>query len=250
MSVLPAWHHSAIHLKCRACEVLMQTPALIMSRLYPFPPLLPHPLHPCVLPRLLSPVVLSCLFFFSLLEWGCLTALLSSSLVLQDATGLPNQLQWGALQRLSLPGRNCAVIELRDNNTFFSLISYQRWIINTIIIVPSHQQCSTYCTLPRSRHWSWPALSLCSFRFSLTLISCSRFTYFIPIFFSLSLFCQSVLATICSLSSASSHPSHFPFHFIGQHASEVYRNYNVREKKRVLVRGEGRGRGGRGREDN
>lgn len=65
---------------------------------------------------------------------------------------------WEALQRPPQPGRNCSVIELCDNNTFFSLISYQRWIINTIIIMPSHQQRSTDTSTPL------PPELTCSFR--------------------------------------------------------------------------------------
>lgn len=136
-----------------------------------------------------------------------------------DAAGLPNQLQWGALQRLSLPGRNCGVIELRDNNTFFSLISYQRWIINTIIIMPSHQQRSVDAsTLP-------PPELTCSFtRFSFLSIALVPLILFpFPLAFT---FPHFVLST--------THPSplltlliclqlyfQFLFYFIGYRASEV-----------------------------
>lgn len=85
-----------------------------------------HPLHPCTFPLLLSPVVHLLPPLFLHLEWGRLTAPLSRSPGPPDAAGLPNQLQRGAMQRLSLPGRNCAVIEPLDNDTFVSLISYQR----------------------------------------------------------------------------------------------------------------------------
>lgn len=75
---------------------------------------------------LLSPVIF-CLRPLRLrLEWGhlrCVAAMLAGP---PDAAGLPNQLRRGAPPRLSLPGRNCAVIGLLDNDTFFSMISNQK----------------------------------------------------------------------------------------------------------------------------
>lgn len=139
----------------------MRGPALTPSCLHPFSLTASSPL---LIALLLSPVVLSCSLLLLPSRVGMSHRTVESFRGPPDAAGLPNQHQWGAPQRLSLPGRNCGVIELRDNNTFFSLISYQRWIINTIIIVPSHQQRSADAsTLPS------PELT-CSFtRFSPSL---------------------------------------------------------------------------------
>lgn len=54
------------------------------------------------------------------LEREYLSALPSRFAGPPSAAGLPNQLQWGALPRLSPSGRNCTVIEPRDNNTLLS----------------------------------------------------------------------------------------------------------------------------------
>lgn len=157
-----------------------------------------------------------------------------------DAAGLPNQLQWGALQRLSLPGRNCGVIELRDNNTFFSLISYQRWIINTIIIMPSHQQRSADAsTLP-------PPELTCSFtRFSFLSIALVPLILFpFPLAFT---FPHFVLST--------THPSHLspailpvsvPLHWI-QGLRGIEKLHYKKKKSMYMCEQEA---GGKGREVN
>lgn len=239
-SCLPA---STKCLKCGACEAWTWRDTLMLSRLHPSPRLLPHPLHPCVLPLLLFLVFLSCLLF-SHLKWGCLSAPLGCLLVLQTPQASQIKLQWGALQRLSLPGRNCAVIELLDNNTFFSLISYKRWIIKTIIIVPSHQQRSADASTPPP-----PELTCCFTRLSLPLArQLLSFHLFYSHFLSLSLSSRSVLTT-----TPSSHlsptilPISVPFHWVACLRGIQKLQCTKKKRARACVCVEG---GEGGREDN
>lgn len=77
------------------------------------------------------------------------------------------------------------------------------WIINTIIIVPSHQRRSADAS-------ALPPLELtCSFTWFFSLVNCSRSTYFIPISSLFYFFPHSIPTTDSLLSSVSKHPSRF-----------------------------------------